>query len=229
MEDQTSSSFRDIRSASIDRKRALKAKQKYFSYRSHHPSTIGQPYLAFRPDPERPRISQDISNNSIHSGIPIPQLGESTCVKIWTKRDMWEERMEGIYPLRRPHHYGRCYRCHDTQTASGKRQMAKEKVRLEIETDKGDKANLDCEEFEDRDLPRWTHQNAIQNEFENGIAAMIGSSQPLECLDESSESSEDDEAQYEGEGTLAKTLGFEMVEANLEWDDSSEDDWFAIG
>lgn len=99
---------KDLRSASIPRKREAIESQKYFDFRCVKRGDINQA-SCFVPDMSaktpllrlKPALGKEIIQNAE--------------VKVWTKKDMFNERMNDILPLNVPHHHGRCRACHPNQ------------------------------------------------------------------------------------------------------------------
>ncbi|KAK5051920.1 hypothetical protein LTR84_002723 [Exophiala bonariae] len=87
--------YKDLRSLKRSQNRISKRSAKYYGFRGVDPNWIGQPY-----DPVW-RSSVTLWNNS----LPISRLDARP--RVYTKRDMWEDRDFNIWPLDRRHHMGK--------------------------------------------------------------------------------------------------------------------------
>ena len=202
---------KDLRSPSIPRKRTLKAKQKYLSYRSHHPSTVGQKYLALTE--ERPR---EKGLGWLQSVIPWE---DNVCEKAWTKQDLWANRLDDIWPLRHPHHYGRCRGCHTERPGGWRsRKEEREALRKGVEGEVEDamfkwRCTCGCEEIE----------AALEFPHEESEYTSYGVVDSRQFHD-----GEDDVAcMSAAESDLAQDLGFDLVSLP-DTDESDSDEWLLL-
>jgi len=107
----------DLRSASIPSKRQATQNEKYHRFRGRvYPGDVGLPYLDC---PE------------LFGSAPLPwwegtrdEVERKGKVNFWTKRDMFVEaqKAENYWPLRPPHHHGRCRMCHESGKGLRKRK-----------------------------------------------------------------------------------------------------------
>lgn len=137
---------KDFRSPSISRRREANAYQKYFGYRSTAKGHLGQHYHSLYPQPKtgsselpfnftdtcffsmRDPLLQHLHSLQDPSDTLFSVKQET---RIWTKRDMYQQRLWNISPLRPPHHYGRCRGCHERR-APKKRKARRRAVGQEI-------------------------------------------------------------------------------------------------
>jgi len=218
--------LKDIRSMSVPTKRTQKAKQKYYSYRSNHPSTVGQPYVALagkRPEHTNPFL------------IDRVVLGDRTCIEIWTKRDLWLDRTTDIWPLRPPHHFGRCRRCHSGRPGEPwtgrKREAAAFKREYSDVDDALNEAYHSCPGCAREGELRWAWlvEESPELEYESS-GTTIGS---LMAVDDREVGCPENEGEVSAStwmlslGSLAQDLGFELVEVDCEVL-SDSDSWSTV-
>jgi len=108
----------DLRSASVPSKRQASQNEKYYRFRGRvHPGDVGLPYL------DCPELFGGMPGLLWWTGTrdEVERRGNA---KFWTKRDMFAEaqKPENYWPLRPPHHYGRCHGCHESGKGVRKRK-----------------------------------------------------------------------------------------------------------
>ncbi|ETI25641.1 hypothetical protein G647_02415 [Cladophialophora carrionii CBS 160.54] len=116
--------YRDLRSRRRPQNRHAKQSAKYYGYRGVHPSWVGQPYSDFSTEIQTPDSEAEAAPKSesawaskypnLHASMDPLLLakarGTAPTIATWTKRDMWQDREDRIWPLDRRHHVGKRFR-----------------------------------------------------------------------------------------------------------------------
>jgi hypothetical protein len=102
------STYRDLRSHKRIRNRLAKQSQKYYGYRGVDPNWVGQDYLALPASwVSRPSWTYDYPNVWASMDPLVTSEADLLQKQTWTKRDMWQDREQNIWPLDRRHHVGK--------------------------------------------------------------------------------------------------------------------------
>jgi hypothetical protein len=108
--------YQDVRSRRRPCNRRAKQSAKYYGYRGVHPSWVNQPYFDFSARIQTPESEWAYQYPNLHASMdPLLLVGSSHAtgsspaptVATWTKRDMWNDRENDIWPLDRRHHVGK--------------------------------------------------------------------------------------------------------------------------
>ena len=99
-------SYKDIRSHGRDKSRLSKRSAKYYGFRGVHPSWIDKPYLRISPPLDSMSILSHPKIFASCAPLVIP-VEHDIRVATWTKRDMWLDRENDIWPLDCRHHTGK--------------------------------------------------------------------------------------------------------------------------
>ncbi|OCT47005.1 hypothetical protein CLCR_02547 [Cladophialophora carrionii] len=118
--------YRDLRSHRRPQNRHAKQSAKYYGYRGVHPSWVGRPYFDFSSGiqtPESEAATEAEPKSDAAWATKYPNLharmdplllakarGTAPTIATWTKRDMWQDREDRIWPLDRRHHVGKRFR-----------------------------------------------------------------------------------------------------------------------
>src|SRR5690349_7668543 len=107
---ETGRTYRDLRSARRPNTRASKSSAKYYNYRGVSPSWIGQPYLKITANATDPHYRNSWRRSDwtyLPQSNPLLAHPDEVRVCAWTKRDMWDDRAQNIWPLDVRHHVGK--------------------------------------------------------------------------------------------------------------------------
>lgn len=163
----------DLRSYKHALKREAKQSAKYYGYRGVHPSWIGQRYHALGPDSDQ--ALTDLLSPLPHifytSCDPLITMPKHMQVATWTKRDMWDDRENDIFPLDRRHHKGK--RIRDKKwwkwNPKGRERCAKMKTRaLEFALGGADVESVDTCYFDFADVEVRNGCNGGEGTFSFG-------------------------------------------------------------
>ena len=131
--------YRDLRSRKHALNREAKKSAKYFRYRAVDPKWIGEQYYALNEDAEGVREAQPYFLWMQFD--PLLSMPENLHVATWTKRDMWDERGNGIiqwhphkgHRIREKRHWKYNEKClqRDTRTRTRNLEFALEHADVE--------------------------------------------------------------------------------------------------
>ncbi|EXJ57323.1 hypothetical protein A1O7_07670 [Cladophialophora yegresii CBS 114405] len=155
--------YRDLRSHRRPDNRHAKQSAKYYGYRGVHPSWIGQPYFDITTGSQDPDRESEWAYQypNLHASMDPLLLAEANGTAVpkiatWTKRDMWQDRENGIWPLDRRHHVGkriREKRCRKwNELAMGRRMRQRSREWGFVVEDARDMARL---RYDDVDTVYW--------------------------------------------------------------------------
>lgn len=143
---------KDFRSSRHTRNREAKQCHKYYQYRGVDPKWIGQPFMKLSDHPSS-HVSQ--SERAWYQwSAPLVAMPQHLKPAIYTKRDMWLDREDDIWPLDRRHHRGKKIRekhCLKWQQRSMGTRLKQRSRRLAAEVHSG-LETMACQVIDDDDI-----------------------------------------------------------------------------